>query len=242
MSESPVSLTVDHSPKPLPPLPCYRAAPQKRLGLWGLSVCIRVQPVGSRYCQRLGLRLMRCLSTCQQWMPHPSSDTTWGLLHLWVPQLSSLQSWQPSVNCGAVAWSKLGRSIHEFGLEHKLELLWETSSHWSSPHSASTLPEEQATPGTLLTSLPASHSPPGSSTSTVVSKRHHPPCAGPRNAVSVRGLTCSLPRADLFLCDLPFPESPARTLPDHFSSLPTQLCVDLSYSLGCTGVFLSVFS
>ena len=38
------------------------------------------------------------------------------------------------------------------------------------------------------------------------------------------------------------PSPGARFRPDHFSSLPTWFCVDLSYSLDCTGFFLLVSS
>ena len=40
----------------------------------------------------------------------------------------------------------------------------------------------------------------------------------------------------------PFPPQGLRFLPDHFSSFPTRLLVDLSYNRGCTGVFLPVCS
>ena len=38
------------------------------------------------------------------------------------------------------------------------------------------------------------------------------------------------------------PSPGARFRPDHFSSLPTWFCVDLSYRLDCTGFFLLVSS
>ena len=61
----------------------------------------------------------------------------------------------------------------------------------------------------------------------------------------IYGLICSHPREDLCPCNpLPFcvPSYGHRFWPGPFSFLPTQFCVDISYSLGCTRVFLQVFS
>ena len=52
------------------------------------------------------------------------------------------------------------------------------------------------------------------------------------------------PRVGVHPCNLLFPLSNllgTEVLTQCFSSLATQLCVDLSYSLGCIGVLLPVF-
>lgn len=62
---------------------------------------------------------------------------------------------------------------------------------------------------------------------------------------SVSGSEPLFPRAGLHLWILPstlYPLPWHRSRPDHFSSLPTLLRVDLYCSLGCTGVFLPVSS
>ena len=61
----------------------------------------------------------------------------------------------------------------------------------------------------------------------------------------VCGLTHSLPRMSVHMCDLLFPLSPfpgAQVPTQCFFSHPTLLCLYLSYSLGCTGVLLTVSS
>ena len=66
-------------------------------------------------------------------------------------------------------------------------------------------------------------------------------CRTPGLVCPVSGWNHSLPWEDLCPCNLSFPLSPLpghRSWPDTF--LPTGFHVDISYSLGCTGVFLPV--
>ena len=61
---------------------------------------------------------------------------------------------------------------------------------------------------------------------------------GPQGWETQSDLTCSLPMAGVHLCILSVPLTlflEQRSQPDHCSSLPTQVHMYLSYSLGCTG-------
>ena len=94
----------------------------------------------------------------------------------------------------------------------------------------------------LRSGVQASHSPSLNLTSPPISQRGSSSLS--RNTelgCPVSGWNHSLPGEDLCPCNLSFPLSPLpghRSWPDTF--LPTGFHVDISYSLGCTGVFLPV--
>ena len=109
--------------------------------------------------------------------------------------------------------------------------------------SFSSLFQEQASVHVFLKSgVQASHSPSVSPTSCPTSLWGSSSlCRTPGLVCPVSGWNHSLPGEDLCPCNLSFPLSPLpghRSWPDTF--LPTGFHVDISYSLGCTGVFLPV--
>ena len=61
-------------------------------------------------------------------------------------------------------------------------------------------------------------------------------CGPPGGRCLICGSNYSVFREGLHMCMLPFPKH--RAQPDHFLSLCTQFFVNISYSLGCTGVFM----
>ena len=84
-------------------------------------------------------------------------------------------------------------------------------SHWNSPQSTlSALPWEQASTLMLLTNgVQASHSPPVSSSGPPASQGGFPAlCWIPGLGHPICGSNCSVIRADLHWCILPFPMSP----------------------------------
>ena len=64
----------------------------------------------------------------------------------------------------------------------------------------------------------------------------HSQCGRPGERCPICGSNYSLFREGIHMCMLPFPNY--RAQPDHFLSLCTQFCVNISYSLGCTGAFM----
>ena len=140
----------------------------------------------------------------------------------------------------------IARVLARLGLGHTLRWSWETRQPRSSPVSAlSVLPRGQASEHAAHHQSPAFPQPSclpqrSSNQPRQLVSPHRTP--GPRRPVC--GSRLSLPSVFTFVFSLSSESPPRehRSQPDRFPSLPAQLCVDLSHSLGCTGVLLPVSS